>query len=426
MKTFQVITLGCKLNIYESESIIFNLQSKNLIKSENSFQADIFVINTCTVTSKADAKCRNIIRKTRRTNPESLLIVCGCLVDTDLEIMLEMEEVDVFIENKHKDMIGEVIKNYNNKDRPLVYKNDSDGSFNFSTRDMSFHSRAFVKIQDGCDNSCSYCKIPMARGKGRSRNPDDILLEIDGISKNGYYETVLTGVNIGSYMQNEIDFTGLLSKLTGSFSDMRFRISSLEPQYIDDAFLDIFSVTNICPHLHVPLQSGSDKILGLMNRKYKVSDYFEVIKKIRQIKNDPFISTDLILGFPGEDESAFNETVDTIKTVDFSYIHLFGFSPRKGTRAYSMTPKIPERIRDERIDQVEEMVNESNYRYRKSFEGKKLEVVIEREKEKFYTGKSENYLDVLIESDKKLFRKNKYEALLTSVENNKNHGRVVL
>jgi threonylcarbamoyladenosine tRNA methylthiotransferase MtaB len=424
MKTFHVITLGCKLNIYESESIIFNLQSGDFILT-NSPVADIIIINTCTVTSKADSKCRNMIRKTRRNNPDSLVIVCGCLVNTDKENILSMNEVDVFVENENKDKINTIIKTYEKKSTPYVFTDENDGTFNYNTSKMSNHSRAFVKIQDGCDNRCSYCKIPLARGKGRSRKIQDVYDEIGELRNSGYKEFILTGVNIGSYNNAGIDFNGLLGSLSERYGDIRLRISSIELQYINDEFLKVFSKDNICSHIHIPLQSGSDKILKLMNRNYDTGVYLDKIKKIRVAKHDPFISTDIIFGFPGESEKDFEKTLDLIKSVEFAYIHIFGFSPRHGTEAYDLLPKIPERIRDERIAVVKKISDESNRKYVEKYINKELEVIIENKKSDHYMGKSDNYLDICIKSNEILEPKKIYKVLFTGIEKNINWGRVV-
>ncbi|HOV15872.1 MAG TPA: MiaB/RimO family radical SAM methylthiotransferase, partial [Spirochaetota bacterium] len=315
---------------------------------------------------------------------------------------------------------------YKNPVKPLIYKNAADGTFDFKAFDMTKHSRAFVKIQDGCDNFCSYCKIPYARGNNRSRDYESIVTEIENIVKNGFEEIIFTGINIGSYNYDNLNFSKFLYKIANHFNSVRFRVSSIEPQYINDEFYDVFKLPNICSFIHIPLQSGSDKILTLMERKYNKEEYFEKITNIRRIKNNPFLSTDLILGFPDENERDFNETLDFIKQIDFSYIHLFGFSPRKGTKAFFMTPKIPERVRDERIKILNEIVKVSNYNYRMIFIGKKIETIIERSKSNFYSGKSDNYIDLKIITDKKLQSKKRYQILFESInEKGENIGRLV-
>jgi threonylcarbamoyladenosine tRNA methylthiotransferase MtaB len=425
---FNIQTFGCKLNIYESESISQILQKNGIIQIDDYSKSDVVIINTCTVTTKSDAKCRNAIRKIKKVNPISIIIVCGCLVNTNLDELMQMNEVDVFIENKNKDKIMEsldLLMENKNIPRPFIFKSNKDGSFNFQTSVMNEHSRAFVKIQDGCDNYCSYCKIPFARGNSRSREVDSIIKEIDQIAENNYEEVVLTGINIGSFNYNECNFGKLLFLLTNRYKKIRFRIGSIEPQYVNDEFLNVFSSHNICSHAHIPLQSGSDKILKLMNRKYDLKYFENIIEKTKKIKKGLFLSTDLILGFPDESDSDFNDTLTFVKKTDFSFIHLFGYSPREGTKAFLMKPKIPERIRDERVNIIKNIVEESNLKYRNTFLNKNLETIIERKKGKYYTGKSDNYIDMTIDSTKELLPKKKYNIYFSKIENNTNYGTVI-
>ncbi|OHD08402.1 MAG: tRNA (N(6)-L-threonylcarbamoyladenosine(37)-C(2))-methylthiotransferase MtaB [Spirochaetes bacterium GWD1_27_9] len=420
---FFISTFGCKLNIYESESISYILKENGFIHTDKPEASDIIIINSCTVTTKADAKCRNSIRKLKKENPNAITILCGCLVNTDINELVKMEEVDIFIENKDKDKILDAINLFKKTNiKPLIYKAQNDGSFNFKTYNMANHSRAFIKIQDGCDNYCSYCKIPYARGKSRSRDLDSILFEIENIITNNFNEIVLTGINIGSFMYNNIDFAKLLDILTQKFTDTRFRISSIEPDFITDQFINVFSKKNICSHIHIPLQSGSDKILKLMNRKYNLEQFYDKIEKLKKIKDNPFLSSDLILGFPSESNANFEETIDFINKVNFSFIHLFGYSPRKGTKAYDMPEKVPERIRDERITQLKTIVENLNLNYRKQFVNKTLETIIEKKHHNYYTGKTDNYIDLKIFSQENLISKKKYNVLFKNIEGNTNIG----
>ncbi len=426
MKKFFIITLGCKLNIYESEAISFLMKSGGFVESQSYLESDVVIINTCTVTSKADAKSRNIARRVKKENPNCILILCGCLVDTDLEDLEKINEIDIFIKNRDKDKIIDAIKKYyENNSSSLDYKNNIDGSFNFSTFNMSKHSRGFVKIQDGCDNFCAYCKIPYARGANRSRNYEDIFKEVEKITENGFEEIVFTGINIGSYNYNGLNFAKMLKNLAGTFKEVRFRVGSIEPQCIDDEFCEVFKIKNICSFIHIPLQSGSDKILKLMGRKYNSEEYYSIIKKIRAAKKNPFVSADLILGFPDEQEKDFNDTFEFIKKLDLNYIHLFGFSPRAGTKAFDMKPKIPERIRDERVAIISEFVEKSNYQYRNSFVGETLETIIEKKRGGVYKGKSDNYIDLTIVTEKILEPKKKYDVLFEKInEKNENIGKI--
>ncbi|MBO5289040.1 MAG: tRNA (N(6)-L-threonylcarbamoyladenosine(37)-C(2))-methylthiotransferase MtaB [Spirochaetales bacterium] len=415
---FHIINFGCKLNIYEAESMALLLQESGFEKKSLSSneEPDIVIINTCTVTGKAEAKCRNSLHKVRRNYPNACIIMCGCMIDKDN--IEQLQDADILIENKHKSQILEIIELYQNgliTKKPYFFTSSLDGTFAFSTGKMLGHSRAFTKIQDGCNNFCTYCKIPFARGRSRSRLPEDIVNEVKLFEKNGYREIILTGINISDYHYESLDFAGLLKLLLNETKNIRFRLSSLEPQNLTQDFFDVIKDSRICPHFHMALQSGSTKILKAMNRKYTADDFLLMVDKIKSNKENPFLSSDLILGFPGETEEDFIETQETLKKADFSYIHVFAFSPRSGTKAFNMKPKIPERIRDERVNIITSMSKNLTVDYAKGFVGKTLNVLIERKVEDFFLGKSENYLDVKIKTDKKLQQKELYEVRIESV-----------
>lgn len=421
MHTFSVVNFGCKLNIYESESISNILISNGYSYSKNYEDSDIVLVNTCTVTAKADAKCRNIVRKIKRTNPGCCLILCGCMVNAEKENLYTLHEIDILIENKDKDKISDVLSAYKSgliKTKPFLYNSDEDGSFNFKTYNMHNHARAFIKIQDGCNNFCSYCKIPHARGISRSRKLEDIIDEVKEIEKNGYNEVIITGINISDYNFNNVLLSDLLKIIIDNTINIRIRLSSLEPQNIDPDFYNIIKNDRICPHFHIALQHGSDRILSAMNRKYNKSLFADIIKKIRDAKPDSFISTDIIIGFPGESEKDFEDTIDFVKLLNFSFVHIFSFSPRKGTRAYDMTPKIPERIRDERVKLLGELTSSLYNDYKKNHLGSAVKVLVIKETKEGFMGKSENYLDVLIKCNGRgLVRGTIYKAVINEIIN---------
>ncbi len=424
---FIVNTLGCKLNQYESEAISYLLSSGKYDISDEIKNTKIVIINTCTVTSKADSKSKNIIRKAKKENPDCILIVTGCLVESDIDSLKKINEIDIIIRNKDKDKILEIIEKYDNNilEKPFIFNSNIDGTFNSNPEKFSKHARAFLKIQDGCNNFCTYCKIPFVRGESRSQSVDSILNSIMNFVKNDYNEVILTGINLGSYRYKDINFIQLLKIIVNSFNDIRFRISSIEPEFITEEFLKIFQDEKICPHLHIPLQSGIDKILKLMNRKYSIDEYMKKIKLIREVRFDPFISTDLILGFPYEEDIDFINIVENIKKINFSFIHLFGFSPRKETKAYNLMPKVPERIKTERLKILKNIVRNNNFNYRKKFINKVLNVIVERKKNDFYTGKSENYIDINITTKIPLIPKKKYKIILNSIEEDMNFGELI-
>lgn len=425
MKTFSVVTLGCKLNIYESESISSDLISSGYVKSDDFSKSDLVVINTCTVTSRADSKCRNILRRVKKVNPDCILVATGCLVETDYKTLKEIPEIDIFIENKSKDKILDVLKMFEVKNnRAFLYKNELDGRFNFFQSQNSKRSRGFVKIQDGCDNYCSYCKIPFARGSNVSRDIKDIFAEIKALSSNGYKEIVFTGINIGSFNNSGRNFSAFLDETSKSFRDIRFRLGSIEPQYIDDGFLSVFTNDNICPHIHIPLQSGSDVILKSMNRRYDVKSFKNIIENIRKRRDNVFLSTDLIVGFPGETEKDFELGKNLIEEIEFSYVHLFSFSPREGTAAYIMSDRVADNVVENRMNKLENIVAELNLNYKKSNIGRILKILIERSKNNNITGKSENYLDVILKNAPNLERKSIYEVKVTDMIDGNLYGEL--
>lgn len=379
-------------------------------------EPDIVIINTCTVTGKAEAKCRNNLHKVRREFPNACIIMCGCMInENNLE---QLHDADILIDNKYKSQILEVIELFQNgliTKKPYLFTSSKDGTFSFSTEKMLGHSRAFTKIQDGCNNFCSYCKIPFARGRSRSRSPEDIVHEVKQFEKNGYREIVLTGINISDYHSNSLNFSSLLKLLLNETTNVRFRLSSLEPQNLTQDFFDVIKDQRICPHFHMALQSGSTKILKAMNRKYTTDEFLSIVEKIRSSKENPFLSSDLILGFPGETDEDFIETQNILKLSNFSYIHVFAFSPRPGTKAFEMKPKVPERIRDERVHLITSMIKNQTINYAEKFINKILHVLIENNDGLLFSGKSENYLDVKIKTEQKLLQKEIYQVKINSV-----------
>lgn len=426
MNTFHIITLGCKINIYESEAITAILKKHKYKEETDIEKASIIIVNSCTVTSKADSKCRNMIRSAKRKNSNALIVVTGCMVESELNEILDMGIADIIIKNRDKDKIDQAIDYFNTtKISPFIFKTSIDGSFNFKTESFSSHSRAFLKIQDGCNNRCSYCRIPFVRGESRSKPYNDIYKEIEEIIKNGYEEIILSGINLGSYKNDNYNFTSLISELAETFKNIRFRISSIEPEYINNDFLTLLSMDNICPHLHLPLQNGSDKILKAMNRNYTLLDYYKKIEMIKNIKKDCFISTDIILGFPSENEDDFLSTIDFVKKINFAFVHIFPFSPREGTKAFNLKDKVPSYTIKDRVAKLKKVVDELNYKYRKNFIGKKLDAIIEKKTGHYYSGKTENYLDVQINTEKELIPKKRYRVILETIDNEKNICKLV-
>jgi threonylcarbamoyladenosine tRNA methylthiotransferase MtaB len=306
-----------------------------------------------------------------------------------------------------------------------MYESDIDGTFNFSPAEMQKHSRAFLKIQDGCNNMCSYCKIPLARGPSRSRSLDDILTNIDKLQQNGYEEIILTGINLGTWRYESQGLPYLINTILKQTGNLRLRIGSIEPPYITDAFLQSIASDRVCNHFHIPLQSGSNKILQLMNRTYTTEQYQSCIDSIRRVKQDPFISSDLIIGFPGSTKKTFQETVQLVEKTRFSFIHLFSFSPRKGTKAADMDGKVPERVTRQRMKIMAELVEKQNLEYKKRYIGTTLKTIIEKTNEKMVTGRTDNYLEVLLTPDPSLVSRKTRLVTVTDMNDSRLFGKLI-
>ena len=394
---FKIITLGCKVNQYESE-----MMREKLIKNnyEETFEndADIIIINTCSVTNMADLKSRKLIRFNKRENPNSIVAVCGCSSQNNQEKLKELD-IDILIGNNDKSKIVELIENFiktNNKYKNVVK------SRNLEFEDMSIeefeHTRAYIKIQDGCNNFCAYCIIPFVRGNIRSKDLEKILVEAKKLVNNGYKEIVLTGIDTGSYGKDKnYDLTDLLNELVKIDGLERIRLSSIDIYDLDDKFINCLKNNNkICNHLHISLQSGSDKILKLMNRKYTTEDYQKTINKIRNVRPDISITTDVIVGFPQEEEKDFIDCVNFCKKINFAKIHVFPYSKRAGTKASIMPNQIDTKTKKERARRLIELSNELEEKYYKIFLNKDVEVLIEETDNDKSIGHTSNYIKVII------------------------------
>ena len=406
------ISLGCKVNTYEMEFILSSFKDKGYEITDDI--ADIYIINTCSVTNMSDAKSRKVINRVVRENPNAITVVMGCMIEANKDY--SNDDVSIIIGNKDKnkvvDLVEEYLKNEENIKR-LYPDFDSEFEDMFITN-MEGRTRAFVKIQDGCENFCSYCIIPYTRGKCRSKDKDTVLKEINTLVNNGYQEIVLTGIHTGHYGEDSgVTFPSLLSEIIKINNLKRLRISSIEITELNDDFIEIFKNSDvIVPHLHIPLQAGSNEILKAMNRKYDVDYYRNKIKELRSIKPDLSITTDIIVGFPGETDELFNETLSFAKEIGFSKIHVFPYSRRSGTKADSMTNQIDEHIKKERVNQLIKLSDELEIKYLDSFINKEVEVLIERDQEGSSTGHTGNYLEVKVMEE--LEHNKIYQVIVTS------------
>lgn len=395
----RAITLGCKVNTYESEYILSCFKDKGYEITNDI--ADIYIVNTCSVTNMSDAKSRKVIHRLVRENKNSVIVVMGCMIEANKDIKLD--GVSIIIGNKDKAKVVELVEAYlkDREQKRLLYENfDSTFEDMFITNMESRH-RAFVKIEDGCENFCSYCIIPYTRGRVRSKNPDTVIKEITTLVKNGYKEVVLTGIHTGHYGSDiKTSFPELLKRIVKIEGLERLRISSIEITELNDEFLNVLKNNSvIVSHLHIPLQAGSDKILTLMNRKYLTPYFLDKVEKIREIRPDISLTTDVIVGFPGETEEDFLDTINFCKKIKFTKIHVFPYSRRKGTKADLMDGQIPENIKKERVKRLIDVSNNLEKEYLDSFVSKTVSVLIEENKNGYSIGHTGNYLKVKIPGD---------------------------
>lgn len=410
IETFAIHTLGCKVNTYESQVIINDLLSEGLVQVDFDQKADIYIINTCTVTNTADAKSRNIINRAKKTNPKAIIVAAGCYIQTADKKDIDKLGIDIVIGNKYKNNLVKLIKDYL-KDNQKIYQVENlllEKEFEECLH-SSFENRtrAFIKIQDGCNFMCSYCTIPFARGRQRSASDVSIIDQIKDFIKRGFKEIVLTGVNTAGYEYQDVNFYGLLKKINALEGDFRIRISSVEPFQITDEIIELIknNPSRFCNHWHLCLQSGSDEVLKSMNRKYTTKQYQELVDKIRLNNELVCISTDLIVGYPTETDDDFNQSMAFIKSLPMSYCHIFTYSKRRKTAA-SRLKDLNGKIKQERFNIAERINKELYHSYIKQFIGLEVKVLFEKYENGIYIGKNSEYIDVMYKSnDKNLLNK---------------------
>jgi len=409
--TILIEYLGCKVNNYESECVAddFINHGYNYFKNDETYPT-VILINTCSVTHVSEAKDRKVIKRYRKQYPESILVVMGCYAQNHYELIAKELEADIVIGTSNRDKVYNLVTKYMENHSQIVLHdlNNSIKKYeNLNLYNSILTTRAYLKIQDGCDNYCTYCLIPYIRGRSRSRKKEDIFLEVDRLIKKGFKEVILTGIDIGSYghdLYKNYNFSDLLYDILIQFPNLyRLRISSIEESQIDDKFLKCLKeFPNIANHLHIPLQSGSKEILKKMNRKYDLDSFKRIVKKIREVRKDIAITTDVIVGFPGESEENFSETYSFCKEIQFSKIHVFPYSMREGTVAYRFENQVNELTKKLRVTRLLYLSDCLTYLYSKQFDGEIIEFLIENydEKKKKYRAHSSNYLEFYIKSDK--------------------------
>ncbi len=404
-RTVALHTLGCKLNYAETSAIERLLEQDGFIKKEFTDEADVYVINTCSVTENADKECRQLVRRIQRKAPEAMVVITGCYAQLKPKEIAEIPGVDLVLGAAEKFNITSHLKELTHGDSAKICSCEIEGvegfhsSFSFTNR-----TRTFLKVQDGCDYNCSFCTIPMARGKSRSNSIENVLSEIKKIAEAGVKEIVLTGINLGDFGKNGNgiktgeNFYSLLQAIEENNGVERYRISSIEPNLLTEEIIQLVAGSKkIMPHFHIPLQSGSNKILGMMRRRYKRELYAERIAVIKNSIPDCCIGIDVISGFPGESDEDFEETVDFLISLDASYLHVFTYSERAKTYALKIEPVIPIHTRNERTKILRSLSYKKMQQFTREHSGQKRKVLFEgQNKNGMMDGYTDNYIKISV------------------------------
>ena len=407
-------TLGCRLNLFETDAIASAFSKEDYEIVDFDTAADVYVINTCTVTNQSDTRSRRVIKQAGRTNKDALTIVTGCMATNYKAQLQENEHIDYVVDNDHKTSVLSVVEAHYKGEVVNPDQFDKD-LFGYAAADETFHTRSLIKIQDGCDNFCTFCIVPKVRGRATSRPAEHIFENIKKVIAFGFKEIVLTGVNLGRYNYGDYNFEKLVEQILEIPGDFRVRISSIEPDGYSDSFFRLFAHPKLTPHMHICLQSGSEDILLKMRRMYTAGLFEEMADKLKSSYPDFNLTTDVIVGFPGETEEDFLQTVEMSKRIGFGHIHTFKYSIRKGTRAERMPEHVPEKLKTKRSEIIRQQAEKMKLEYRKSFVGKPQKVLVEKIVEDgFASGFGEHYVPVIIQQQG-LERNSFYEVLITGL-----------
>ena len=412
-KRVSFITLGCKVNQYETNAMMQKFQENGYEIVEIDDVSDICVVNTCTVTNMSDRKSRQALRKVKDKNENAIIVATGCYAQSSKEELEKMPEIDVVLGNEEKRDIVKYVEKYFEQNQKLTAVQDISVQKEFEDMGQISYTekiRAVIKVQDGCNQFCSYCIIPYARGRVRSRKIDSIIKEIEQIAQKGIKEVVITGIHLASYgkdFEENIGLIDLLEEINKIDGIVRIRLGSLEPKIITEEFMQrLIKLEKICHHFHLSLQSGCDNTLKRMNRKYTTSEFEEIVQRLRKYYNDVILTTDIIVGFPGETEEDFEITYNYLKKINFYKMHVFPYSPRKGTVAAKMPDQIQGDVKEKRSKKLIELSNENQKQYNQNLIGKDVEVLFEeKNKEGYYKGHTQNYILVEYKTDEELENK---------------------
>ena len=404
-KSIAFYTLGCKVNQYETNGMIQEFKNAGYEIVEFEGKADIYIINTCTVTNMSDKKSRQIIRRTKELNKDSIVVAVGCYAQVAKDKLKEIEQIDLILGNEEKKDIIQYIEQYMLENKKIENVTDIAEKKEFSdfgVVDYTDKTRAVIKVQDGCDRFCTYCIIPYARGRVRSRKPDSIIEEVNAIAKKDIKEIVITGIHITSYgkdFKNNYRLIDLLEDLNKIDGIQRIRLGSIEPTLITEEFTErLAKLEKICDHFHLSLQSACDTVLNRMNRKYTINEFIESTKLLNKIFPQVSLTTDIIVGFPGETDEEFEITYNNLKKINFYKMHIFKYSPRKGTRAAVMPNQIDGNIKEERSNRLIELSNKNEIEKNKSYIGKEVNVLFEEQEGEYVKGHTTNYMVVKVKT----------------------------
>ena len=422
MRRVAFITLGCKVNQYETNAMAQEFIEKGYKIVEHTEVADIYVINTCTVTNMSDRKSRQMLRRVKELNKEAIIVACGCYVQVAKEEVEKIEEVDLILGNNEKKNIVELVEKFQNEKigkekkseleevEDVMHKKDF---VEFGNVVYTEKTRAVIKVQDGCDRFCSYCIIPYARGRVRSRKPENVISEVEKISKKGIKEVVITGIHIASYgkdFKEEYRLIDLLEEINKIDGIERIELGSIEPLLITEEFVKrLKKLEKICHHFHLSLQSGCNETLKRMNRRYSIEEFKNIVDLLKKNYEDVNLTTDIIVGFPGETEEEFNKTYEFLKEIKFYKMHIFKYSQRKGTKAAVMKGQIDGNKKEERSRKLIELSDKNEEEYNKKYIGKEVEILWEEEKEGFYKGHTKNYILAYLKADNEIKKEGEEE-----------------
>jgi threonylcarbamoyladenosine tRNA methylthiotransferase MtaB len=391
-------SLGCKLNQAEIELLARQFAEAGYQVVSGADDADVYILNTCTVTHIADSKSRHRLRLVRRHNPDVLVVATGCYAQRAPQELSQIEGVDLVVGNEEKSHLLRLLEEAGYLSGPIPQGSTSD-------HNMGFRTRAMIKIQDGCDNFCAYCIVPLVRGGEKSLPVEQVIAEVGHRVAQGYREVVLTGVEIGSYSCDGVDLKGLVEHILNDTDVERLRLSSLQPPETSPQLIGLWHDPRLCPHFHLSLQSGSDGVLRRMKRRYSAADYEQAVSVIWGVVPDAAITTDVMVGFPGESEAEFEESFSFCRQMQFARMHVFSFSPRGGTEAATMPEQVGDKVKKERSQRMLALAEDSARRFHQRFLGQKLAVLFEQQCDGVWSGLTGNYIKVYTESREGLTNK---------------------